>query len=103
KDGRGRVIDRRREGLGRDIDDEAKRESWVLLHGSLDTDGNALKQRVIGKAGAAMNAKKWVILGDEVADLRQEDDDAVVLCAELDEVFDVEGEDDAILGAVDGA
>ena len=44
KHGRGRIVDRRRQGPERDIDDDSKRKRRVLLHGSLGAERHGRSQ-----------------------------------------------------------
>ena len=57
--GGGRIVDRRRQRLDRDIDDDAKREGGVLLHGALRPEGNLSAQpALVDRAAAAVQQKK---------------------------------------------
>ena len=76
--GGSRIIDRRLEGLERDIDDNAKGKCRVLLHGALRSEHSGCSQRSVCDCGcAAVEIEKRFINRDEVPHLRDDLDDAV--------------------------
>src|SRR5258706_195044 len=76
--GRCRIVDRRRQRLQRDIDQNAKSEQRILLDRALYTEGNQLPQpAIVDRARIAIKVEKRLINGDEVSHLGGELDDAI--------------------------
>ena len=73
-----RVVDRRRQRLQRDVHQDPEREHRVLLHRALGPECDALPQGLlVDRCRAAIEPEKWFVGRNEIADLRDELDDAV--------------------------
>ena len=67
-----RVVDRRRERLARDVDDDPEAERGVLLHRPLDAERDGVAERgLVHRGGSgAVETEERLADGEEVADLR---------------------------------
>ena len=89
----GRVVDRRRQGLDGDVDQDAQGEGRVLLHRALGAERDRGTQPlVVDGDGAAVQAKQRLVDREEVADLRHELDVAVGLAGQRHQARQVDGE-----------
>lgn len=76
ENGRRRVIDRRRQGLDGDIDQDAEGKGRILLHRALGSDRDFRPQlTLVDVASAAIQAEQRFIWRQEVTDLRHEFND----------------------------
>ena len=97
EDRRRRIVDRRRERLQRDVDQDPEREHRILLERPLRPERDRRPQRAVvdGAAAPPYSANSGSSRGDEVADLRHELDDAVGIArASATSVVEVDGEHD---------
>ena len=84
--GRRRIVDRRRERLEPDVDQDAEGEHRILLERPLGSEGHVGAQRLVGdRRRATVQHEQRLVGRDEVADLRHELDHAVVLPRQGDE------------------
>src|SRR5262245_50761922 len=92
----GWIVDRRRERLEGDVNDNTKRKGRILLHGTLGAKRQCgTKYIVFDFACTVIKIEQRLINRDEVADLRDELDDAVVsLRLRLDRI-DVDRQNDS--------
>ena len=90
-----RVVDRRRQRLQRDVDDDAEGERRILFHRPFRAERDGFPDRRVEPTAPAVDVEQRVALGHEVADLRHDLDDAVLTFGERGEALDVEGEHDS--------
>ena len=93
----GGVIERRRESLGGDVDDDPKDEGRVLPHGPVVADADRVSQDPSRQARAAgVDPEQGIPGRHEVADLGDQIDEAVGAPGKGLEAGEVEGQHDAV-------
>ena len=89
------VVDRRRQSLDGNIYDHANRKRQVLFDGAFWSEGHlGAKLAVINPGCAAVQAKQRVASRHEIANARDDFDEAARALSNTNERFQVDGQDD---------
>ena len=101
--GGGRVVDRGRQRLRGNVDDDPECERRVLLHGPFRPDRDGLLKIPIVDVAASVQAKQRVSPRHEVTDLGNHFDQAVPPPSQRGKPRRIEGQHDAGAEILDGA